>query len=249
MERAPQALALKIETPDGALRGTLVVPDAPLRLAELAWNTMGLADRLVGLAVRREERGGKAISCRRGCGACCRQPVPLSPPEAWMIADVAAGVPASARASLMERFASTRGRLAAAGLDDLAAWPRTEKDDASGFARRYFALGLPCPFLVEESCSIHPVRPAICREYLVTSPAENCAAPTMKPIHRVAVPIRLSISLARLTGRLLDREPEVVPLPLALDWAEAHREEGLRRWDGRRLLEMLAEDLGRRPGA
>ena len=36
--------------------------------------------------------------------------------------------------------------------------------------REYFQLGIPCPFLEEESCSIYHDRPITCREYLVTSP-------------------------------------------------------------------------------
>jgi Fe-S-cluster containining protein len=39
---------------------------------------------------------------------------------------------------------------------------------------------MPCPFLEDESCSIHPDRPLVCREYLVTSPAELCAGPRRK---------------------------------------------------------------------
>ena len=45
-----------------------------------------------------------------------------------------------------------------------------------------------CPFLEEESCSIHPDRPLVCREYLVTSPAELCAGPTQEGVTPVAVP-------------------------------------------------------------
>ena len=41
----------------------------------------------------------------------------------------------------------------------------------------YFKFGIACPFLEDESCSIHPDRPMACREYLVSSPAENCRTP------------------------------------------------------------------------
>jgi hypothetical protein len=103
------------------------------------------------------------------------------------------------------------------------------------------SLGLACPFLEDESCSIHPYRPSICREYLVTSPAEHCAELGRKPVASIPVSIRLSEALSRLTGRLLGVEPEVVPLPMAIEWAVAHREEGQRRWAARLLLEGLVE--------
>jgi Fe-S-cluster containining protein len=106
---------------------------------------------------------------------------------------------------------------------------------------------VPCPFLRDESCSIYPYRPSICREYLVTSPAENCATLGTAPIARIPVHVRLSEALARLAGKLLEREPEVVPLTLALEWAEAHREEGARTWDARFLLEGLVAELSPAP--
>src|SRR5208282_696625 len=37
----------------------------------------------------------------------------------------------------------------------------------------------------EESCSIHPVRPLICRQYLVTSDPVHCAGPSHENISRV----------------------------------------------------------------
>jgi len=61
----------------------------------------------------------------------------------------------------------------------------------------YFALRVPCPFLEEESCSIHPDRPLVCREYLVTSPAELCAGPTQEGVTPVPVP-KFSLGARRL---------------------------------------------------
>ena len=46
---------------------------------------------------------------------------------------------------------------------------------------------MPAPFLEEESCSIHPDRPMACREYLVTSPAENCRAPRADNVEKVVL--------------------------------------------------------------
>jgi hypothetical protein len=94
---------------------------------------------------------------------------------------------------------------------------------------------------------IHPVRPSICREYLVTSPAENCAKLGRKPIERVQVAVRLSEALTALTAKLLGSEPEVIPL--ALEWAAAHYEEGLRTWQARTLAEALVAEIAALPGA
>ena len=81
---------------------------------------------------------------------------------------------------------------------------------------------------------------------MVTSPAVNCAQLGGPPIARIPVSVRLSEALANLTAKLLDREAEVIPLPLALEWADAHREEGARTWDARVLIEGLIAELSPR---
>src|SRR5436305_2819221 len=97
--------------------------------------------------------------------------------------------------------------------------------DAMANSARYFNLGIDCPFLEDESCSIHPDRPLSCREYLVTSPAEHCTAPTRDTIRRVPTP-----GFAMTAFAILDGPPPVgkgcrwVPLVLALEWAEANPE-------------------------
>jgi hypothetical protein len=51
-----------------------------------------------------------------------------------------------------------------------------------------------CPFLEDEACSIHADRPLSCREYLVTSPPELCAA--LSPgIEKATLEARPSLAL------------------------------------------------------
>ena len=236
---AVQLLDLTLDTPDGELRARVGVPSGPIRLAELAYNALGLDQRLVALAERREARQGRAISCRKGCGACCRHLVPLSPPEAWMMADVVASMPEPRRRAVYGRFEAAVRELEKHGFRERL-MQGVETDEAvRELARAYFALWLDCPFLEEESCSIHAVRPSICREYMVTTPAELCADPFGQPVRRISVSVRLSKALARLAAELLGGEPQLIPLPLGLAWAAEHAEEGRREWDGRTMLERL----------
>src|SRR5262249_6627299 len=122
------------------------------------------------------ESGGKRISCRAGCGACCRQLVPITEIEARLLAGLVQSLPEPRRAELRDRVDATVRRLAEAGVLDLVRHlehvPREERESL-GLA--FFALGIPCPFLEDESCSIHADRPLVCREFLVTSPPEFCA--------------------------------------------------------------------------
>jgi Fe-S-cluster containining protein len=237
------ALALEIETPMGAIRGMLRVPPKPMRLPELAMSFMGLSGKLTDQGVATVVREGRSISCAKGCGACCRQPVPLSPPEAWMIADLVAGLPEPRRAEVRTAFASADATFAAAGLKQPMLGDISSSQRMVMLALDYYRLGVACPFLVDEACSIHPWRPSICREYLVTSPASFCAAPGRGPVERVPVAVRLSEALSNLAARLLGRAPEVVPLVFALEWAEKNRADGLRAWDARELIEGLVGEI------
>jgi Fe-S-cluster containining protein len=196
---------------------------------------------MTGVAVAREGREGRAVSCKSGCGACCRQLVPLSPPEAWLLAEVVAGMPPARRADTLAKFAHVQEGLSRSGLDAELRGRIESSDHLVSLAARYFRLGLPCPFLRDESCSIYPFRPSICREYLVTSPPDLCAR--LGPVTRIPVHVRLSEALSRLTGKLLDREPEVVPLTMAMEWAALHEEEGRSTWDARLLMEGLVAEL------
>jgi Fe-S-cluster containining protein len=253
--RTPEAIGIELNVPEGTLRATLALPPRPIRLAELALGAMGLSEKLTHLAVQREQREGRAISCQKGCGACCRQVVPLSPPEAWLVADVVAGMRSPRREEVLAAFAHAGEVLERSGLDRQLAGRIETVEQMMGLALSYFALGVPCPFLRDESCSIYPYRPSICREYLVTSPPERCGAidgalvrpgtapRAVEPIARVPVHVRLSEALARLTAKLLGTEPEVVPLTLALKWAAAHGDAGQRTWDPRVLFEGLIAEL------
>lgn len=242
---AREALALTIETPDGPLRAMLAVPPRPMRLAELALGFVDISGKLTDLAVKREAAAGRAVSCTKGCAACCSQVVPLSPPEAWLIADLVNGLPPPRRAALTAAFAAAGDALTRSGVRDLFA-ARIETDEQmTTAALAYFRQGIACPFLRDGSCSIYPYRPSICREYLVTSPAPHCSELGQKPIARIEVKVRLSSALSDLAAKLLGREPEIVPMTLALEWAEKNRADGQRAWPARELIEGLVAELSR----
>ena len=133
-------------------------------------------------------------------------------------------LPELRRREVRARFERARGRLAEAGLlSKLENREGFAKEEIASFGLAYFHLGIPCPFLEEESCSIHADRPISCREYLVTSPAVNCADPKPGTIDQVELPGKVWTALARAGSA----DPPArfipwVPLVLAPDWASAH---------------------------
>jgi len=185
-----------------------------------------LANAVVAAAIDAAVERGEAISCRAACGACCRQLVPITPAEAHDLADRLRVLPHPRRRELGARLAAARARLQSSGLlDTLLAPEQVSEADKESLALRYFALGIPCPFLEAESCSIHPERPVACREYLVTSDAKHCAAPAPDTIRMVPLAGEVSSALA-LVDAADDARAPWVPLIVAAEWSQAHPDLG-----------------------
>lgn len=191
----------------------ITVPNAAVPAVEIVPALQGLVNAVVEAA-----ETGKAISCRKGCGACCRQLVPVSRTEGERLLQIVEAMPAERREALKERFAAAQAAIEEAGLKD-----RQERSDRE-LSTAYFALGVPCPFLEDESCSIHPERPLVCREYLVTSPAELCAGPKQEGVTPVAVP---KVSMA--ARGLQEENDDWFPLALLMAWARTRPHKATRR--------------------
>jgi Fe-S-cluster containining protein len=228
------------------LQAEMTVPTAPVSLRQALPVIQPLADGLVDLAARQAEDSGQRISCQAGCGACCRQLVPVSEVEARRVSEVIGEMPEPRRAEVRRRFAEARRRLDEAGLlerlERRAEWPA---DAARDVGLEYFRLGIACPFLENESCSIYADRPITCREYLVTSPAENCARPTADGIRLVPLASKVWAAVARFDPTPPGaRYLRWVPLILAPSWVEAHPEEPVLRPGPEWLRELIGRLSG-----
>lgn len=206
-------------------RVSMTVPTRPVALGELLPMLRSLAGAIVDQAVKTETSEGKTITCRKGCGACCRQLVPLTEPEARQIRSLVDALSEPRRTEVRNRFAEARRRLEESGLIAKLAHPEQFTDEElrhRELGLDYFRLGIACPFLEEESCSIHPERPIACREYLVTSDARHCANPSLETVQIVPLPGKVSTAVTLMGVEEGRRFTRWVPLILALEWAEAH---------------------------
>jgi Fe-S-cluster containining protein len=242
-------LHVRLDTPVGPIEGDVQVDPGPTRLVELVPLVQSLASVLVGRALARDAARGNCVSCKAGCGACCRQLVPLSAPEAFLVADRVASLPEPRRSLVRERFTAAHDVFAAHELfqvlDGELAELTTHRARFDAVAAAYFRRAVACPFLEEESCSIHPERPITCREYNVTTPAAWCAEPSAYPIRLVPTPPSLAPALARTTAALTGEPVRLIPLAFALDWADRHAALGARTWPGVQLFETLCGELAR----
>jgi Fe-S-cluster containining protein len=181
------------------------------------------ADAVARRSADREVSRGSSISCRKGCAACCRYLVRLSPPEVLHLRRALEALPEPRRTEVRARFAAARERLADEDLlHDLETGLARGGNDpghdhrVETLARRYLALRIPCPFLdlEEEACGIYLDRPAPCRQHLVTSPAELCRDPFTENVRLVPLRRSLRDELMRAAARITGDSEQVVPLVL-----------------------------------
>ena len=204
------------------------------RLDELLPAMQAIDNAAIGHAIRKAEAAGKQVTCAKGCSACCRaQPVPVTPPEAHALLLLVEAMPAARRREVEARFADRVARLHEAGLADgfLHRDPALDADGARTLARDYFALGLVCPFLQDDACSIHPQRPFVCRQYLVTSDPALCADPFANPVEVIPMPLQAATAMLSAASQAMAIPQHTVPLVLALEHARTHRDALRQRVD------------------
>src|ERR1700722_3273791 len=196
------------------------VPVGQVQPGQLLPFTYALDDAIIGAAIHKVESEGKTISCRKGCSACCRaQPVPVTPPEAHAIALLVDALPEPRRTEIRERFTNRVELLKAVGLLDIyiREVPVVDEDHARVTATKYFRIGMSCPFLDDDACSIHFARPFVCRQYLVTSPAELSLDPLKNKVDVVPIPVAPAKAMLHAVEKLIGTTQLTIPLVLALE--------------------------------
>lgn len=243
------AMQVTLSTPDGHIRGQVEIDSGPMRLEDLVPTAIELTEILVSRSIRKESKAGRHVSCRAGCGACCRQMVCLSIPECFHLVEVLDALPLPMMEQAKNRFAEVESRLESEDLIAPLLDPDYDDDRAMQIANKYFFMGMPCPFLIEESCGIHPYRPVACREYNVTSPAELCSDPYRNTIARIPMPQPLSTPLARITAELTDTNVRLIPLTLAPRWVSENQALRDRTWPGLELFKHFLKMLDELPAS
>ena len=249
-EHQIEQLDLSITTPAGPVTATVELPPGFVPVTQIVPLMRRLGGQAQALEQQRAVASGQTISCAKGCAACCRMLVPVSPPEAFALRAMVAALPPERSQAYLRSVADALAQLDRAGLlarlRHLADTDRPMTDDEmEPINRAYYALKLPCPFLENEMCSIYEDRPAACRELLVTSPADWCQDMVNKPVRALPVPLRIGTTLGLLWSTLSGGPPRLIPLPLALEWADHHEAENRAAWTARDLLDKVLDHIWR----
>jgi Uncharacterised protein family (UPF0153). len=218
---------IELDFPEGVVRFAFKKKKEPRLLWHIAYDMLPVCDVLTEMGSTIAGSFGHTISCRKGCGVCCCQMVPLSPPEAAMIADVVDQLPKSRKKDVLSAFAHALDKLDETGIKDTISniySIRTDKKEVMDINRKYFELNIPCPFLLDGACGIYTHRPSRCREYSVLSSADFCKNPFENRIKRLPLTIKLCESLAHAWSSLTGKPPVIIPLVKALEWVRSNNE-------------------------
>ena len=118
---------LRLSVGDIRLAYPMTVPAGPVPATAVVPALQGLVNAVVEAAEQRAKGMGKSVSCRKGCGACCRQLVPISRTEGERLLAVVERLPKDRRTAVETRFAEAEAALAGAALDEML----LEKDRAA----------------------------------------------------------------------------------------------------------------------
>jgi Fe-S-cluster containining protein len=210
------------------LHASAQLPTGRTTLTELLPIVQNIEDAIIARVGEEARAVGSPISCRAGCGACCRQMVPVSLFEAEALTEWLRSQPEERQEKLAQRFHRALCGLRDAGVVDKileSDWVRDE-GGTTQLAMDYFHAHVACPFLEDENCSIHPMRPLACREYLVTSPPELCEDPSVHSVNGVQLPLKLSRVLYSF-GQEMERDPRGwIPLVFLLAWGKSGSKPG-----------------------
>lgn len=205
-----------------ALEASVQLPARRTTLAQLLPIIQNIENAIIAKVADEARAAGSPISCRAGCGACCRQLVPVSLFEAEALTDWLNSLPEERLAVLRERFHRALSALRDAGVIDSILnddW-RLDEERSTKLAIDYFHAGVACPFLENECCSIHPIRPLSCREYMVTSPPELCQDPSVHNVAGVQLPLRISRALYAFGEQIEENRRGWIPLVFLLAWGK-----------------------------
>ena len=204
---------------------------------------MGKVSRLMEFAIALEETAHQISSpiqktkpsCRKGCSACCRQPVPISESEAFGLRDTLLKMSPNRRFQIFRRMGH-----------HYHLWKKNRPEQETPFhhLREYWSLGMDCPFLVDQGCSIHPNRPLVCREHLVSSDPVYCDDVENNSVTLINPLLAIREALDQASSFFLNKARVAIPLAFLSQWLREHRNILEPRYSEREMAEFLIKKLG-----
>ena len=189
--------------------------DSPVRICDIIPPAQALCDRIVKTAVTEAKILGWKMPCTKGCNSCCRNPIPLSVPEALWLNEEINRMPKNERKVLQRSVELAYRRLISAETFDFI-----------------------CPFLSENACMIYRSRPLACREYVVTGD-HPCDTQGNQRNQILQLPVSILKAITCLYSELEENEIETMMLPTAIHQAKKTENHKTKTYYMSELLDKL----------
>ncbi len=187
---------------------SLSIPDHSITIDEFIKPLYELCDFIIDL-----ELSHTSSSCKKRCSVCCNQLIPLASGEIIHLFNVQNSLPGLRQKEIETKIKHITGKVEK---------NKKTKQNNISFDNYYFQLGLPCPFLENDACSIYSQRPFVCREYHVRSSPLKCVNPYLENPVRVAKGINLGALVTVFCARLFGFSNLPIPLFHYIEWTSFH---------------------------
>ncbi|MCG8124726.1 MAG: hypothetical protein N0E55_12325, partial [Candidatus Thiodiazotropha taylori] len=116
-EQSPtESISAELRIGSENLRFSVEITNEPVHIHDLLPFFQRITDKVVEIGVKEAEQQGKCISCKKGCGACCSQLVPVSRAEGYKLLNLIESMPAERQQVIRARFAQNIKVLKDAGV-------------------------------------------------------------------------------------------------------------------------------------
>ncbi|MES9981139.1 MAG: hypothetical protein ABW107_20655, partial [Candidatus Thiodiazotropha sp. 6PLUC5] len=95
------------------------ISNEPVHIYDLLPFFQSITNKVVEIGIKEAEAHGKSISCRKGCGACCSQLVPISRAEGFNLLNLIDAMPPDQQQTVKARFNHNMTSLREAGILDV----------------------------------------------------------------------------------------------------------------------------------
>jgi len=206
--------------------------DSPVRICDFVPLAQSLCDKIISVMLSEAQNLGWKVPCKKGCGFCCKNLVPLSAPEALWLSEEICELPKSEQKVLQRSIEFARRKLLSVTPPEFAE-PNLQQEISDWYA----GLNLTCPFLVDNSCAIYKFRPLACREHIVTgkSGCDQSHNQVVQP------PVSILEAVSQLCAQFGESQTNTIMLPVSLAWVHSVKDQKVGTYYMSQLLGKLIE--------
>lgn len=172
--------------------------------------------------IEKVEKSAEVLpSCAKGCNACCRLPIVVTPVEAQAIAYyIKNRLSSDERKLITEQVDNACERISKidnSHLENLNKKYGSSRKWEDEYRHQYFNANIPCPLLtVDGACAVYPIRPTLCWSYKAYGDPSDCSKNPYVEHAFSYDGLQAVVNLRILIARRKVRDVKLMLLPLAL---------------------------------